>query len=64
MSNVQSEPEDNGFEEYWEQFNNIDVLKALAKEIWDDAFKAGGKKPWFSLTKEQMKAIQNMDFKE
>ena len=31
MSNVQSEPEDNGFDEYWEQFNNIDVLKALAK---------------------------------
>jgi len=58
------ENEDNGFEEYWEQFNNVDVLKALAKEIWDDAFKAGGKKPWFSLTREQMKAIKEMEFGE
>ena len=56
--------EDNGFDEYWEQFNNIEVLKALAKEIWDDAFKAGGKKPWFSLTREQMKTIKEMDFEE
>jgi len=56
--------EDNGFEEYWEKFNNLNVLKNLAKEIWDDAFLAGGKKPWFSLTKEQMEAIKNMEFGE
>jgi hypothetical protein len=55
---------DEAFEAYWSEFNNIDVLKNLAREIWNDAFIAGGKKPWFSLTREQMKAIKNMEFEE
>ena len=58
------ENEDNGFEAYWENFNNIDVLKALAKEIWDDAFKAGGEKPWVSLSREQIKMIKEMEIGE
>ena len=59
-----TENEDNGFEAYWENFNNIDVLKALAKEIWDDAFKAGGEKPWVSLSREQIKMIKEMEIGE
>jgi hypothetical protein len=48
---------DSEFELWWNdednEFVRDRVFKKDAKEIWDSAFKAGGARPWWSITQEQ-----------
>ena len=48
---------DSEFELWWNdednEFVRDRVFKQDAKEIWASAFKAGGKRPWWSITQEQ-----------
>ena len=46
------------FSDWWEEYReNSDISKNEAKEIWDTAFRLGGQKPWYSINKEQFKAL-------
>jgi hypothetical protein len=48
---------DSEFELFWwnDEDNEVRdrVFKKDAKAIWDSAFKAGGARPWWSITREQ-----------
>lgn len=46
------------FLNWWEEYReNTDISKNEAKEIWDTAFRLGGYKPWYNITKEQFKYL-------
>lgn len=48
------------FDEWWESDEN-DLLGLVdidvAKEIWNAAYRAGGKQPWWTINVEQLKVL-------
>lgn len=51
---------DRHFDEWWESDENdflglVDI--DVAKEIWNAAYRAGGKQPWWTINVEQLKVL-------
>lgn len=60
---------DKAFEAFWHTDDDDpvelhqmrdNVKKKDAKLIWDAAFKAGGHRPWYTLTAEQWQTLNDM----
>jgi hypothetical protein len=59
-SNEYKKEKDLHFKEWWESEEN-DLLslvtEEIAKEIWDVAYRWGGKQPWWTLNQSQMQIL-------
>lgn len=59
-SDTYKQERDRHFDEWWESDEN-DLLGLVdidvAKEIWNVAYRFGGKQPWWSINQLQLKAL-------
>lgn len=55
---------DEAFEEFWSEAKSEGdfdgVSKNLAKQIYSSGFRAGGHRPWYSLSRPQIEVIYKM----